>query len=123
MASLISGMHEFRLGLKHGMLQQRAAITVQMETLGQRMVAQIRANAPRITGALAASVRYQIIETNNGVRLEILIGDKVAYYAAHVEYGDAHAPAHPFARPVAMAYQKVIPVEINASIVNAWSKP
>lgn len=120
--STVTGLKEFRAGLQHGMINQRTVIREQFTELGARMVNEMRIRAPKKSGALAASIRDEVIDTNNGERLNIQIGNAAVPYAAHVEYGDSHAPAHPFVRPVAMAYQKVIPVQMTEAIQDSWSK-
>jgi HK97 gp10 family phage protein len=118
--SIVTGIDEFRTGLVTGMANQRSVIRNQLEALGVQMVAEMRANAPRKTGALAASIHAETIDTNHGEKLDIQIGDEVAFYAAHDEYGTAHQPARPFVRPVFYRYEKLIPGQMEQSIVNAW---
>lgn len=116
----VTGISEFRDSLKRGFADQRQKLKGRLNELGIQMTAEIRMGAPKKTGALAASVRYRILDTDDGERLEILIGNEVAYYAPHVEFGTAQAPAHPFVRPVAYRHENALPNDLEKAIAAAW---
>ena len=119
MASL-TGTAEFRAAIETGIASQRKALRAELETMGARMAEEVRNAAPRRTGTLAASVRYVMMDTAKGEKVEVLIGDATADYAAHVEYGDSRSPAHPFARPVFAKYRGAVPGAIEQACIEAW---
>lgn len=118
----VTGLLEFRGGIEKGLLVHRQAINEKLNAIGEQMVAEIRIYAPKKSGALAASVRYVVVDTNDGLRLKILIGNRVVYYASFIEYGTAKAPAHPFVRPVVYRYESKMTGELEQVVAAAWGR-
>jgi hypothetical protein len=52
----ISGISELRARMDSGIARQREQLVADLDALGRQMVEEIRAAAPKRTGALAASV-------------------------------------------------------------------
>lgn len=119
--SSVQGLEEFRASLAQGIQRQREALKMQLERLGVQMTIEIKAAAPVKSGATQHSVRYVVLDTKNGERLDIKVGDEVAYYVEHIELGTAHAPAQPFVRPVVYRYEKLVPAQISEGVQKAWS--
>jgi HK97 gp10 family phage protein len=118
----VTGTAEFRAALNAGSERQRHALRAELERLGGQMADEIRASAPRKTGALAASIRYEVVDTDKGEKLRLHIGDKTAYYASFVEYGHGTTPAHPFVRPVLATHKAQIAEEFSAVITTSWGE-
>ena len=116
----VSGMAEWRANIASGIARQREQILANLDALGARMVEEIRAAAPKRTGALAASVRHEVVETADGVRLKIVVGNDTVFYAPYVEFGTAREAAHPFVRPVAYREEKAIPGRIEHTLSTSW---
>ncbi len=116
----ITGIAELRAGIASGIARQREQLVADLNAFGAQMVAQIRAAAPKRSGALAASVRHEVVETAEGVRLKIVVGNDTVFYAPFVEFGTAREPAHPFVRPVAYREEKAIPGRIEQSLSTTW---
>lgn len=116
----VSGMAEWRAHIAAGIADQRRRLVTDLDALGARMVEEIRAAAPKRTGALAASVRHEVVETADGVRLKIVVGNDTVFYAPYVEFGTAREAAHPFVRPVAYREEKAIPGRIEHSVSTSW---
>lgn len=116
----IAGIAELRAGIASGIARQREQLVADLNAFGAQMVAQIRAAAPKRSGALAASVRHEVVETAEGVRLKIVVGNDTVFYAPFVEFGTAREPAHPFVRPVAYREEKAIPGRIEQSLSTTW---
>ena len=91
-------------------------LVADLDALGAQMVAEIRAAAPKRTGALAASVRHEVVATAEGVRLKIVVGNDTVFYAPFVEFGTARAPAHAFVRPVVYREEQNIPVRVERTL-------
>jgi len=117
----ISGIHELRTGIASGIARQRKQLVADLDALGVRLVEAIRAAAPKHTGALAASVRHEVVATPDGVRLQITVGNDTVFYAPFVEFGTAGAPAQAFVRPVVYRDEKVIPGRIEDSLSTSWN--
>ena len=140
----VGGIELLRAEIERNLAGQRQRLAQQLNQLGSQMTAEIRAAAPRKTGALAASVRYELVVRPNGPGLVIHVGNKTAFYAAHVEYGHwsnpgkavggknarirarsaqgaRFVPAHPFVRPVVAKYQKQVSAQIEQSIQETWA--
>jgi HK97 gp10 family phage protein len=81
---------------------------------------QIRAAAPKRTGALAASVRHEVVKTPEGVRLKLIVGNDTVYYAPFVEFGTAREPVHAFVRPVVYREEQQIPGRIEHTLSTSW---
>ncbi|HEY3432547.1 MAG TPA: hypothetical protein VGK09_08365 [Rhodocyclaceae bacterium] len=120
--SAVTGVDDFRSGLKAGFRNQRQALKDRLNALGVQMTVEIKAGCPKVTGALASTVRYILIDTNDGESLEIQVGDKTVFYAPHVEYGHGghEAPAKPFVRPVVYRHEPQIPVAMEQTIIDSW---
>ncbi|MBE2259909.1 MAG: HK97 gp10 family phage protein [Rhodobacteraceae bacterium] len=116
----ISGIAEWRAHLASGIARQRQKLLADLDALGARMVDEIRAAAPKRTGALAASVRHEVVETAEGVRLKILVGNDTVFYAPYVEFGTAREPVHAFVRPVVYREEKHIPGRVERSLSTSW---
>jgi HK97 gp10 family phage protein len=116
----ITGIAELRAGIASGIARQREQLVADLDAFGAQMVAQIRAAAPKRSGALAASVRHEVVETAEGVRLKIVVGNDTVFYAPFVEFGTAREPAHPFVRPVAYREEKAILGRIEQSLSTTW---
>jgi len=116
----VSGMAEWRANIAAGIADQRRLVLADLDALGARMVEEIRTAAPKRTGALAASVRHEVVETADGVRLKIVVGNDTVFYAPYVEFGTAREAAHPFVRPVAYREEKAIPGRIEHSVSTSW---
>jgi HK97 gp10 family phage protein len=112
-AHKVTGLAEFKAQLTNHKAA-RAALLAYLDDLGRKIVAEIKARCPSVTGALRASVRHEVMQTAKGVELLIHIGDTTAHYAGFVEYGTAHEEAKPFVRPVINAHRAAIPAEIAA---------
>ena len=114
-AAKITGLDQFRAALtdRKG---TRTALHAYLDDLGRQLVAEMKARCPAVTGALRASIRHEVKETPQGLKLLFHIGDEVAYYAGFVEYGTAHEAAEPFVRPVVNAHRASIPAEIAAAV-------
>ncbi len=116
----IAGIAELRAGIASGIARQREQLVADLNTFGAQMVAQIRAAAPKRSGALAASVRHEVVETAEGVRLKIVVGNDTVFYAPFVEFGTAREPAQAFVRPVVYREEKAIPGRIEQSLSTTW---
>lgn len=116
----ISGITELRAGIASGIARQREQLVADLNAFGAQMVAQIRAAAPKRSGALAASVRHEVVETAEGVRLKIVVGNDTVFYAPFVEFGTAREPAQAFVRPVVYREEKAIPGRIEQSLSTTW---
>ena len=116
----ISGISELRARTASGIARQREQLIADLDALGAQMVEEIRAAAPKRTGALAASVRHEVVATADGVRLQILVGNDTVFYAPYVEFGTAREAAHPFVRPVAYREEKAIPGRIEHTLSTSW---
>jgi HK97 gp10 family phage protein len=66
--------------------------------LGPQVVDRAAARAPKLTGAGAASIHYEVVEAPDGLAMHVL-WDAAHAYMAYSELGDAHQPATPFLRP------------------------
>ena len=116
----ISGIAEWRAHLASGIARQRQKLLADLDALGARMVDEIRAAAPKRTGALAASVRHEVVETAEGVRLKIVVGNDTVFYAPYVEFGTAREPVHAFVRPVVYREEKHIPGRVEHTLSTSW---
>ncbi|MCP5231083.1 MAG: HK97 gp10 family phage protein [Zoogloeaceae bacterium] len=116
----ISGIAEWRAHLASGIARQRQKLLADLDALGARMVEEIRAAAPKRTGALAASVRHEVVETAEGVRLKIVVGNDTVFYAPYVEFGTAREPVHAFVRPVVYREEKHIPGRVEHTLSTSW---
>ena len=116
----ISGIAEWRAHLASGIARQRQKLLADLDALGARMVDEIRAAAPKRSGALAASVRHEVVETAEGVRLKIVVGNDTVFYAPYVEFGTAREPVHAFVRPVVYREEKHIPGRVEHSLSTSW---
>jgi HK97 gp10 family phage protein len=118
--SSVSGISAFRQQIAAGLSAQHQSLRNRLNQLGIQMTAEIRAAAPVLSGATAASVRYVIFDTAKGESLEIKVGDATAFYVPHVEFGTSEAPAHPFVRPVVYRHEGKIPAQIEEAVGQAW---
>ncbi|WP_300338228.1 HK97-gp10 family putative phage morphogenesis protein [Accumulibacter sp.] len=116
----ISGIAELRAGIASGIARQREQLVADLDAFGARMVEEIRDAAPKRTGALAASVRHELVETADGVRLKIVIGNDTVFYAPYVEFGTAREPVHAFVRPVVYREEKHIPGRVEHTLSTSW---
>ena len=116
----ISGISELRAHIASGIARQREQLVADLDALGARMVEEIRAAAPKRTGALAASVRHEVIKTPEGVRLKLIVGNDTVYYAPFVEFGTAREPVHAFVRPVVYREEQQIPGRIEHTLSTSW---
>ena len=116
----IAGIAELRAGIASGIARQREQLVADLDAFGAQMVAQIRAAAPKRSGALAASVRHEVVETAEGVRLKIVVGNDTVFYAPFVEFGTAREPAQAFVRPVVYREEKRLPGHVKQSLATAW---
>jgi HK97 gp10 family phage protein len=116
----ISGISELRARIASGIARQREQLVADLDALGARMVEAIRAAAPKRTGALAASVRHEVVATPEGVRLKLIVGNDTVYYAPFVEFGTAREPVHAFVRPVVYREEQQIPGRIEHTLSTSW---
>ena len=116
----VAGIGDLRSSISSGIVRQRQKLLADLDALGARMVAEIREAAPKKTGAMAASVRYEGAQTDNGVSLRISVGGESAFYAPYVEFGTSHAPAHSFVRPVVHQEEKRIPGRCENTVYDSW---
>ena len=116
----VSGMAEWRARIAAGIADQRRKLATDLDAVGARMVEEIRTAAPKRTGAMAASVRHEVVETADGVRLKIMVGNDTVFYAPYVEFGTAREAAHPFVRPVAFREEKNLPGRIEHTLSTSW---
>ncbi len=116
----ISGISELRARIASGIARQREQLVADLDALGARMVQEIRAAAPKRTGALAASVRHEVVATPEGVRLKLIVGNDTVYYAPFVEFGTAREPVHAFVRPVVYREEQQIPGRIEHTLSTSW---
>jgi len=116
----VSGMAEWRARIAAGIADQRRKLATDLDAVGARMVEEIRTAAPKRTGAMAASVRHEVVETADGVRLKIMVGNDTVFYAPFVEFGTAREAAHPFVRPVAFREEKNLPGRIEHTLSTSW---
>ena len=116
----ISGISELRARIASGIARQREQLVADLDALGARMVEAIRAAAPKRTGALAASVRHEVVATPEGVRLKIVVGNDTVYYAPFVEFGTSREPVHAFVRPVVYREEQQIPGRIEHTLSTSW---
>lgn len=145
----VTGLADFRAAIGNGIRAQRRHVHGQLAALGEVMAAEIRQAAPKLTGALAASVRYQVLDLPQGAKLKIVVGDATAFYAGQVEYGHwadttgaalaggtrrrnenrgaaisaghaAFVPPRPFVRPVVYRHQAHIPAVVQHGVINGW---
>ena len=116
----ISGISELRARIASGIARQREQLVADLDALGARMVEEIRAAAPKRTGALAASVRHEVVATPEGVRLKLIVGNDTVYYAPFVEFGTAREPVHAFVRPVVYREEQQIPGRIEHTLSTSW---
>ena len=119
----ILGMTEWRARLATGIARQRQKLLADLDALGARMVDEIRTAAPKRTGALAASVRHEVVETAEGVRLKIVVGNDTVFYAPFVEFGTAREPVQPFVRPVVYREERHIPGHLEHAVSASWESP
>ena len=116
----ISGISELRARTASGIARQREQLIADLDALGAQMVEEIRAAAPKRTGALAASVRHEVVATADGVRLQILVGNDTVFYAPFVEFGTSRKPAHAFVRPVIYLEEQNLPVRVERTLSTSW---
>ena len=116
----ISGISELRARIASGIARQREQLVADLDALGARMVEAIRAAAPKRTGALAASVRHEVVATPEGVRLKLIVGNDTVYYAPFVEFGTSREPVHAFVRPVVYREEQQIPGRIEHTLSTSW---
>ena len=116
----ISGIAELRASIASGIARQREKLVADLDALGRQMVEEIRAAAPKRSGALAASVRHEVVETPDGVRLKIVVGNDTVFYAPYVEFGTAREPVHAFVRPVVYREEKNIPGRVEHTLSASW---
>jgi len=116
----ISGISELRARIASGIARQREQLVADLDAFGARMVEEIRAAAPKRTGALAASVRHELVATPDGVRLKLIVGNDTVYYAPFVEFGTAREPVHAFVRPVVYQEEQQIPGRIEHTLSTSW---
>jgi len=116
----ISGISELRARIASGIARQREQLVADLDAFGARMVEEIRAAAPKRTGALAASVRHELVATPDGVRLKLIVGNDTVYYAPFVEFGTAREPVHAFVRPVVYREEQQIPGRIEHTLSTSW---
>lgn len=90
----ISGTAELRARIASGIARQREQLIADLDVFGAQMVEAIRAAAPKRTGALAASVRHEVVATPDGVRLQIVVGNDTVFYAPYVEFGTGRECPH-----------------------------
>lgn len=119
----ISGVDEWRARIASAIARQRQRLAADLDALGARMVDEIRTAAPKRTGALAASVRHEVVETADGVRLRITVGNDTVSYAPYVEFGTAREPVRAFVRPVVYREEKGIPGRIEHTLSASWESP
>ena len=120
MKAEVLGIAELRVSLQEGIARQRAQLVAALDGLGAQMVEDIRAAAPKRTGALAASVRHEVVETADGVRLKIVVGNDTVFYAPYVEFGTAREPVHAFVRPVVYREEARIPGRMEHTLSTSW---
>mgnify|MGYP000871509758 FL=1 len=116
----ISGISELRARIASGIARQREQLVADLDALGARMVEAIRAAAPKRTGALAASVRHEVVATPEGVRLKLIVGNDTVDYAPFVEFGTSREPVHAFVRPVVYREEQQIPGRIEHTLSTSW---
>ena len=116
----ISGIAELRARLASGIARQREQLIAALDAMGAQMVEEIRAAAPKRTGALAASVRHEVVATPEGVRLKLIVGNDTVYYAPFVEFGTSREPVHAFVRPVVYREEQQIPGRIEHTLSTSW---
>lgn len=116
----ILGIAELRASIASGISRQREQLVADLNAFGAQMVEQIRAAAPKRTGALAASVRHEVVATPDGVRLKIVVGNDTVFYAPFVEFGTAREPVHAFVRPVVYREEKHVPGRVKHSLSISW---
>ncbi len=116
----ISGIAALRASIASGIGHQRKLLVADLDAFGAQMVEEIRAAAPKRTGALAASVRHEVVETPDGVRLKIVVGNDTVFYAPYVEFGTAREPVHAFVRPVVYREEKHLPGRVEHSLSTSW---
>lgn len=71
-----------------------------LHDLGEQIVADARAAAPRETGAGAESIEYEVVEGADGASVRVS-WDEEHDYMRFQELGTSETPAHPFLRPAA----------------------
>ncbi len=118
----ISGVAELRARIASGIARQREQLIAELDALGAQMVEAIRAAAPKRRGALAASVRHEVVATPDGVRLQIVVGNDTVFYAPFVEFGTAREPVRAFVRPVVYREEKAIPGHIEHTLSTSWEE-
>lgn len=116
----ISGVAELRARIASGIARQREQLVADLDAFGAQVVEEIRAAAPKRTGALAASIRHEVIGTADGVRLKIMVGNDTVYYAPYVEFGTAREPVHAFVRPVVYREEQHIPGRVERTLATSW---
>ena len=116
----ISGIADLRASIVSGTARQREKLIADLDAFGAQMVEEIRAAAPKRSGALAASVRHEVVETADGVRLKIVVGNDTVFYAPYVEFGTAREPVHAFVRPVVYREEKNIPGRVEHTLSASW---
>ena len=116
----ISGIAELRASIASGIARQREQLVADLDAFGAQMAEEIRAAAPKRTGALAASVRHEVVETADGVRLKIMVGNDTVFYAPYVEFGTSREPVHAFVRPVVYREEKHIPARVEHTLSTSW---
>ena len=114
----VIGVDKFRMGLAVSVQDTRIAVSDELRAMATEVVIELKARCPSVTGALRESIKYV---QASPTKLEIWVGDKVAYYAANVEYGTSRAPAHPFVRPVIAEFRKSAPRQIEQLVSQTWS--
>ena len=116
----ISGINELRSHIAANIERQREKLVADLDAIGRQMVEEIRAAAPKRTGALAASVRHEVVATPDGVRLKIVVGNDTVFYTPYVEFGTSREPVHAFVRPVIYREEKAIPGRVEHTLSTSW---
>ena len=116
----VSGISELRSRIAANNERQLGQLMADLDAIGRQMVEEIRAAAPKRTGALAASVRHEVVATPDGVRLKIVVGNDTVFYTPYVEFGTSREPVHAFVRPVIYREEKAIPGRVEHTLSTSW---
>ncbi len=116
----VLGIPELRARIAAEIISHRAHLVSELDAIGRDMVERIRAMAPSNTGALAKSVRHEIVQSASGAKLLITVGNDRVYYAPYLEFGTSRMSARPFVRPVVYQEQRKVPSRVSSTLSVSW---
>ncbi len=120
----VIGIDKFRTGIAASIAALRGELSSEMRSMAEKLAQEIRIACPEDTGALRDSIKLVVKQReSNKPSIEILIGDRVVDYAAHVEYGTSKMAARPFVRPAMERFRRKFPGAVESLIAQTWDSP